>query len=179
MPSIKLYIATTLYGYIAKPDGNLDWLHNMPNPQKVDFGYDDFISGIDTLVMGRKTYEAIIGFDVEWPYGNCRTYIVTQNKELAITSPNTHLLNTIDANSLELLKKDSTKDIWIVGGGQLISRFIELGQIDEMTLSIVPKLIGEGIRLFPPTQSEHDFELTRTESFENGLVNLHYKKRQF
>lgn len=111
MPSIKLYIATTLDGYIAKLDGNLDWLHNLPNPNQSDFGYSEFLNSIDTLIMGRKTYEAIIGFGVEWPYRYCRTYIVSQNKELAISSPNTHLLNNFDANSLELLKNDSTKDI--------------------------------------------------------------------
>lgn len=179
MSSIKLYIATTIDGYIANKNGNLDWLHNMPNPQKVDFGYDDFISGIDTLVMGRKTYETILAFDVAWPYNHCKTYVLSHKNDLNLSSPQTQLLNNLDALTIAQLKNDAKKGIWLVGGGQLISRFIELGQIDEMILSIVPKLIGEGIPLFPPTQSEHDFVLTRTESFENGLVNLHYKKHPF
>lgn len=96
-----------------------------------------------------------------------------------LSSPNTHLLNELIPEQIDQIRNSSTKGIWLVGGGQLISRFIELGQIDEMILSIVPKLIGEGIPLFPPTQSEHDFVLTRTESFENGLVYLHYKKHPF
>lgn len=176
MSNIKLYIATTLDGYIAKADGNLDWLYSLPNPDKLDFGYGDFIAGIDTLIMGRSTYEAIIGFGVEWPYNACKTYVVSHNSELLLSSPDTYLLNKIDAISITQLKKDSNKGIWLVGGGQLIATFLELGLIDEMILSIVPKLIGEGIPLFPPNQSEHNFVLTRTESFENGLVNLHYIK---
>lgn len=176
MASIKLYIATTLDGYIAKNDGNLDWLHDLPNTNQSDFGYGEFISGIDTLIMGRSTYDAIIGFGIEWPYKDSITYVVSQNKDLVLSSPNTHLLNELSAEQIDQIKNSSTKGIWLVGGGQLVSHFLELRLIDEMILSIVPKLIGSGIPLFPPIQTEQDFILTRTESFENGLVSLHYTK---
>ena len=72
MPKIKLYIAATIDGFIAREDGSLDWLNNHPNPDQLDYGYADFMSRIDTVIMGRKTYEEVLGFGVEWPYGSLR-----------------------------------------------------------------------------------------------------------
>ena len=149
MSKIKLYIATSIDGYIARKNNSLDWLYAMENPNNIDHDYGDFLSEIDTVVMGRNTYEEILSFGVDWPYAECDTSIFTSNTKLKIQTPKTTLLHSLDHNVIEQLKANSKKDIWIVGGGSLISGFIDLEAIDEMTITIIPILLGEGIQLFP------------------------------
>lgn len=177
MGSFKLYIASTIDGYIAKPDGNLDWLTGFPNPDQLDYGYQDFLDTIDTVIMGRTTYDEILSFGVDWPYSNCKSYVVTSNKSYNIKTPNTQLLHDIGKNELERLQNESKKNIWIVGGGRLISAFINNSAIDEMIISLVPIILGEGIKLFPNRSKETQFEMLKIEPFSNGLTNLHFKKK--
>ena len=117
MPEIKLFIATSLDGYIARPDGSIDWLNEIPNPDNSDFGYNDFYAEIDTLVMGRSTYEEVLSFDVEWPYPDRKCYVVTSKKDLKTPTPNTVLAHELNQEFLETLKKESSRNIWLVGGG--------------------------------------------------------------
>ena len=79
MKRIKLYIAVSLDGYIARPDGDIDWLTEFPNPSKIDYGYKDFFESVDMVIMGGQTYRDIICMDVVWPYKNKTTYVVTRN----------------------------------------------------------------------------------------------------
>ena len=79
---LKLYIAASLDGYIARPDGSLDWLEGLPNPKKIDYGYQKFYQSIDMVILGRVTYEEILGFGVDWPYGGCKAWVVSQNPKL-------------------------------------------------------------------------------------------------
>jgi dihydrofolate reductase len=177
MSKIKLYIATSIDGYIARKNNSLDWLYALENPNNIDHDYGAFLSGIDAVVLGRNTYEEIMSFGVEWPYADCDTYILTSSSEFKIQTPRTSLLNILDINAVVQLKAKSKKDIWIVGGGRLISGFLDLEAIDEMTITIIPTLLGEGIPLFPNNPKETRFELINAESFETGAVNLNYKRR--
>jgi dihydrofolate reductase len=176
MSKIQLYIATTIDGYIAREDGGLDWLDSLPNPNNEDYGYYTFYDQIDTVVMGRKTYDEILGFDVDWPYANCKSYVVTSNTEYEVKTDNTYLVNDLNQESIAKMKAESNKNIWIVGGGELITTFLNLDAIDEMIICIIPTIIGNGIRLFPSEPRETKFELVNTESFDNGAVILNYKK---
>ena len=178
MSVIKLYIATTLDGFIARENNSLDWLHELPVPENEDYGYSKFLSGIDTVIMGRKTYDEILGFGVDWPYANCKSYILTSEVSYKATTPNTEVLHDLDLEFIEKVKTESKKNTWIVGGGQLISTFLNLDAIDEMILSIVPRILGKGIRLFPNGPKETKFELISSQSFESGLVNLTYRKEK-
>ena len=178
MTKIKLYIACSIDGYIARENNSLDWLHALPNPDNQDYGYNEFIQGIDTVVLGRKTYDEIMGFGVEWPYGNCKTYVVTQNENYQIQTPNTFLLNEVSLKSMDQLKQESKKDIWIVGGGQLITDFLTLGVLDEMMICIIPIILGAGISLFPDKPKETDFTLVNTEAYNTGAVMLTYHKKE-
>jgi dihydrofolate reductase len=171
-----LYIATSLDGYIARPDGNIDWLTSIPSPQTGDYGYAEFLNSIGTTIMGRKTYNEIIGFGVDWPYIGLDSYVVTSNKELKIQSPETYLLTQKIEDFVAETKSKTNKDIWLIGGGQLITTFINEGLLDKMIITVIPKIIGEGIPLFADKPKETTWKLIEAKSFDTGVVNLTYEK---
>lgn len=102
MPKIKLFIATTIDEFIARENGSLDWLNERPNPEKLDCGYGKFFAEIDVLVMGRKTYEDILGFGIEWPYDNCKSFIVTSDPNYQTKTENTVTINRVNDQHIEL-----------------------------------------------------------------------------
>lgn len=176
MTACRLFIATSIDGYIAREDGSIDWLDSITHPEGVDYGYHAFMEQIDTVVMGRKTYEDVVGFDVDWPYGGCNTVVVTSSKSLTVSTPNTHLIHGMTETDIATIKRLSQKDIWIVGGGELIASFLNAGLIDSMLISVIPVVLGSGRPLFRGG-IETNFDLVSTESFSNGVVNLVYSKQ--
>jgi dihydrofolate reductase len=178
MLKVKLFIATTIDGFIARENGYIDWLNDIPNPNNLDYGYFEFLSQIDTLVIGRNTYEEILNFGIEWPYKGLKTYVVTSNKNYSAKTPDTQITNFINEESIKGLLLKSEKGIWIVGGGKVITEFLNLNSIHEMTISIIPIILGKGIKLFPNQPKETKFELINTESFNTGIVNLTYKLKE-
>lgn len=177
MPKIKLFIASTIDGFIARENGSLDWLLSLPNPNNIDHGYNDLIDSVDTIVLGRKTYDELLGFGIEWPYKNFKTYIITKNKNYPIKTESTFIVESIDSKLIDKLRLESNKNIWLVGGGVVISQFLNLGAIDEMTISIIPIILGKGLRLFSEHPLETNFELLDSIAFETGVVNLRYRKK--
>ncbi len=178
MSSIKLYIASTLDGYIAKPDGNIDWLTSLPYPENSDYGYSDLISSIEATIMGRTTYEDILNMDMEWPYAGLNSYIVTRNPGYQTQTETTFTAGSDIEKLANDLKAKATKDIWLIGGGQLISAFLEKDLVDQMILTLVPLNLGEGIRLFPGKTPEVHWKLSQVEQFSTGLVNLTYDRNR-
>lgn len=176
MPKIVLYIATSLDGYIARPDGNLDWLTSVPNPETGDYGYAELLNRIGTTIMGRKTYEEIMSFGCDWPYTGLNSFVVTTNPDLTIKSPDTFALTENWKDVVTDLKKKTEKDIWLIGGGQLITAFINEGLLDNMIITIIPKIIGAGLPLFAHQPKETHWQLTEAKSFDTGVVNLTYEK---
>jgi dihydrofolate reductase len=174
---IVLYVATSLDGFIARPDGSLDWLTSIPKSQTGDdYGYTDLLNSIGTTIMGRRTYEEIIGFGVDWPYVGLDSYVVTTNENFKIQSPNTYILTKNWKDLVTELKKKKAKDIWLIGGGQLITTFINEGLLDKMIISIIPKIIGEGLPLFANKPKETNWKLTEAKPYDTGVVNLTYEK---
>jgi len=178
MADIKLYIATSIDGFIARKDGSLDWLNNHPNPDQLDYGYAEFLAEIDTIIMGRKTYEEVLGFGFEWPYDNCRTYVLTSDKNFKVRTENTTLIHGVDHKTIGDLRSGSKKHIWMVGGGKVIASFLDHNAIDEMMIFIIPLILGSGIRMLPEPTRETNFELVRSDSFNNGVVSLIYKLKR-
>jgi dihydrofolate reductase len=178
MGKIKLFIAVSIDGFIAREDGSIGWLEDIENPDRSDHGYKKFYDAIGTVVIGRKTYEQIIGFGVPWPYADRKTYLITSNKDYKISTENTEIFTEIDTRLIETLRSKEEKDVWPVGGGEIITRFIKERAIDEMILSIVPRLLGRGIRLFHEDSLDTLFELVDSESFSSGIVNLTYRKKK-
>lgn len=176
MKKVKLYIAISLDGYIARKDGSIDWLEALPNPNKIDYGYMDFYESIDTVIMGRKTYDQILGFDVPWPYEKCTTYLATRESDYTPPTPQTKVIQGEIGAATRSILQEGGKDIWLVGGGQLVAYYLNEGLIDEMMLFIIPTIIGEGIHLFPSPVNESSFKLHKTEHYETGAALLHYTK---
>ncbi|MFM1744532.1 MAG: hypothetical protein RLZZ630_469 [Bacteroidota bacterium] len=172
-----LYIATTLDGKIARKDGGLDWLYALPNPNQIDYGYGQFLSTIGSTIMGKNTYKEILGFGVDWPYTGMNSYVVTTDKDFKSSTPDTFILTTDLTDFVIDLKKRSEKDIWLIGGGQLITFFLNKDLLDKMILTVIPTIIGEGISLFPNDPKETSWHLENVDRFETGVVNLTYIRK--
>lgn len=177
---IKVFIGITLDGYIARKNDSLDWLFELPNPKGIDHGYFQFLSGIDTVIIGRKTYEedlkyAQVNMGGKWANGNNRIYVMTTNDNYTPQTENTKVISQLDKKAIDKIRAESQKDIYVVGGGQIISELLNLDTIDEMILCIFPVIIGSGIKLFPDEPKETKFDWVKAEPFETGAVTQTYK----
>ncbi|MCT7951933.1 dihydrofolate reductase family protein [Ancylothrix sp. C2] len=170
MRKIILFIASSLDGYIARNSGEIDWLFT-----DQDYGYSDFYSSIDTLLMGRKTYEQVLTFG-EYPYQGVKTYVFSKNSRFSPT-PETEIISENIKIFVSNLKQQNGKNIWLVGGGQLVFELMNEKLIDEVILSIHPIILGEGISLFPAKMTPQFFQLSQCQSYNTGLVQLSYHLR--
>ncbi len=166
--TVILFIAASLDGYIAGPDDDLSWLFT-----DADYGFSRFFGGVDTLIMGRGTYEVIRTFG-EWPYPGKRTIVVSRSSELKIETPETELYSGDLPELIEKLSADDCKRVWLVGGGELIRSFLEQGLLDEISVSMHPILLGKGVPLFPGGFRRTLLLLKDTTVFDGGLVQLNY-----
>lgn len=174
---IKVYITTTIDGYIARENDSLDWFFALLEPKKTDHGYAKFFSGIDTVILGRRTYEEDLKYNAEWASSKCKVYLLTTNENYTPQTDNTEVIRQLDKKTVDKIRAQSQKDIWLIGGGEIISEFINLGAIDEMIICIHPIILGSGIKLFPNNPKETRFDLVKVEHFETGAVNLTYKPK--
>lgn len=163
---IILYIAASLDGFIAGPKGEIDWLFH-----DQDYGYTDFLDTVDTILMGRTTYEQVLTFG-EFPYSGKQCYVFSTTQ----SQPTKHV-QFYQGDLLTFvrqIKKQSAKHIWLVGGTKLISSFASLQLIDQYIISIHPVILGAGITLFPPNLPQVDLLLMNCQMFSSGLVQLNY-----
>lgn len=177
MRKIKLYIAQSLDGFIAGPNGELDWLMSLQNPNKIDHGYNKFFASVDEAIMGRKTYDDVLSFDVPWPYKGHMTYVFTSRDKEPTGNKDVTFVAEHVASFAKKLKEKKGKDIWLIGGGKLITSFLNENLVDEMIISIIAKIIGTGLPLFAPIPRTSEWELVGSESFETGVVNISYVKK--
>jgi dihydrofolate reductase len=166
-----LFIAMSLDGYIAKPDGDISFLDEM-NQEGEDYGYQAYIETVDTVLLGRKTYDKIRSMGVESPYGDRDVFVLTRTPQE--NSGKTIFYSDNLKELVTTLKSKPGKNIYCDGGAEIIAQLIHENLIDEMTVSIIPVLLGEGIRLFNGNFQEKKLKLTENKSFEKGLVQLHY-----
>lgn len=167
-----LYIAMSLDGYIAKPNDNLDFLE-MVQQTNEDYGYRDFMNNIDTIITGRKTYDWVMNMAKVYPNADKKTYIITKQKRESNGN-----LEFYKGDLKELvirLKKETGKDIFCEGGAEIVNELLNSKLIDECIISIIPIILGDGIRLFKRGFPEQKFDLISSESFKSGLVQLHYR----
>lgn len=168
-PACSVYIAVSLDGFIARSDGGLDWLSIVQRPGE-DYGYAAFFASVDALVLGRRTYETALGFGA-WPYRGKRCAVLThrppppRHGEEFHTGPPGPLL--------ERLATEGVRRVY-VDGGAVIRSFLAEDLIDDLTLSIVPVLLGGGVPLFGAPGVERRLVLRATRSFPSGLVQLEY-----
>jgi dihydrofolate reductase len=174
MVRIKLYIACSLDGFIAREDGSIDWLNEYENNTKTDYGYSEFYASIGTVLMGRKTYEQVLGFG-KWPYEDKKVYVFTRQKEPLKREENVEFISEDIGEFVRHLKKESEKDLWLVGGAQLIKVFLKENLIQDFIIFIVPIILGSGIALFDHIGKEIRLTTGNLEKYENGLVRIDYK----
>ena len=174
MPRIKLYIATSLDGFIARENGSIDWLTKYENNPETDYGYSEFYASIGKVLMGRKTYEQALGFG-EWPYREKKSYVFTRQKESIRRENNVEFISEDIGEFVRQLKRNTEEDIWLVGGSQIIKVFFEENLVQDLIVFVVPIILGSGIPLFDHIGKEIGFRTGRVERYENGLVKLEYE----
>lgn len=176
MRKIKLYIATSLDNYIARPNGEIDWLETFPTPEGEDFGYAAFMETVTTTLMGNKTYQQVLGFDMPFPYADKENFVFTRQKGLEPTEHVQFVSENI-ISFIQSLKEKPGKNIWLIGGGQLNTVLLNHDLIDEMILTVLPIVLGEGIPLFGGKPEEQIFNLLNHQVFDNGFVQLTYQRK--
>jgi dihydrofolate reductase len=170
-----VYIAISLDGFIATSDGGLDWLFEIPNPEQSDFGYEEFVSGIDAIVMGRNTFKKVLTFDT-WPYD--KPVFVLSNTLVGVPVNVADKVEIVNGGVRVLvgqLNKRGYRNLY-VDGGSVIQSFLEEDLIDEMIITRVPILLGDGIPLFGKLTRSLKFNHKKTETLNDTLVMSYYTR---
>jgi len=168
---VTYYVASSLDGYIAKEDGDVSWLEEL-NISMEDAGYDEFYSTVDALVMGRKTYEMIVSFG-QWPYGNKQVWVCSSNSITPIEGSNLQAGSTPE-EAYKAANGMNIKHLWLVGGGSLASSFLESKLLTSISLSLMPILLGSGIKLFGDLPSSIKINKESEKTHESGMTQLEY-----
>jgi dihydrofolate reductase len=180
----SVYIATSTDGYIATPDGGVDWLHTAGNAdadmsENPDMGFTEFINSVDCMIMGRKCMEVISSFDIpaeQWPYGDIKIYALSNS----LTEPAENLAGKVemvagDINTLvNKLSEQGLKHAYIDGGATITS-FINLKLINEMTITKAPIILGDGIPLFGKLNHKVKLEDAESITFPNDFIQVKYR----
>lgn len=171
---VILYIAMSLDGYIARKDDGPEWLFDVERTGE-DYGYGEFIKSVDTVIIGRRTYEKVMTMGVPFPHKDKQCYIITRT-----VRPAEGNLTFYDKDLKQLvvsLKKKSGGSIFVDGGAKIVNALLRDGLIDDFIISIIPVILGGGIALFNGSGSEELLDLVSIKHFDSGLVQLHYRKR--
>ncbi len=168
---VILYIAMSLDGYIAQPNDDLSFL-SMVEEEGEDYGYAKFMATIDSVIIGRRTYDKVLAMGYGFPHRNKDTYILTRTPRPALGSVKFY---TGDLKDLVVrLKEASGKHIFVDGGAQVVHQLLQDDLVDELYISIIPILLGDGIPLFSKGRPEVTLHLVDATPFDKGLVQLHY-----
>ena len=168
MRRLILYIATSLDGYIARTSGEVDWLFT-----DQDYGYTEFFAGVDTVLMGRKTYEQLPNFG-EYPYKGTSGFVFSRTPR--DPDANVTFICGDMAAFVSELKRRLGKNIWLVGGGEIVAECVRHDLIDEFLVFIHPIILGVGIPLFAPGPPERPLQCIGVERFGSGLVQVSYQR---
>jgi dihydrofolate reductase len=171
--SVILYIATSLDGYIAKPDNDLSFL-SIVQREGQDYGYSEFVKSVDTVILGRKTYDWVMTQVAEFPHADKNAYVITRTARPAVGKTNFYTGNLKDL--VLRLKDGKGKNIFIDGGAEIVNELLKEKLIDEFIISIIPVLVGGGTKLFKDGRPEQELQLISTKQFDTGLAQLHYKR---
>jgi dihydrofolate reductase len=169
---VIVHIATSADGYIARPDGDLEWLTSRPAP-KGFYGMNAFMKSIDTTVLGRRTYDVSLQMGATFDSGG-RTIVFSRHSPPGDVPAGAEFVKEAIGPFITRLRKQPGKDIWLMGGGELIASFLDERAIDEFVISVVPVFIGDGIPLIARRHRHVPLELRSVERFDDGLVQLRY-----
>ncbi|QUM86845.1 MULTISPECIES: dihydrofolate reductase family protein [unclassified Moritella] len=171
MSNVILYIATSLDGYIARMDHDISWLSNVEVKDE-DYGYQQFFNDVSAVIMGNSSFQVIKDFG-DWPYTNKQCFVASHSPDIV---PNDNVTFITDpAATIKQLKASDEGNIWLLGGANLADSLLRLDLVDELILSTIPILLGNGIRLFNAPLPELGVTLLSSQSYPSGLIQTHYK----
>lgn len=175
--TLSLFIAASLDGYIAKPNDDLSFL-KLVEKDGEDYGYAEFTANIDTIILGRKTYDWVLGKIGASHYdnGERNVFVITRNERPAVGKTTFY---TGDLTELvQQLKRENGKNIYCDGGAEIVNELLKNDLIDEFIISVIPVLVGNGTRLFKDGRPEQQLEFFGAKTFDTGLTQLHYKRKR-
>lgn len=173
-PRVSVYLGVSLDGCIARPDGRLDWLDAFNDPAVGDYGYAAFSGSVDTLILGRATFDTVLGFGA-WPYDG-KQVVVMSRRPLPDGARATRAEGEL-LPVLERLAEGGARHVYL-DGGALVRQGLREGVVDALTLSVMPLLLGAGRRLFDDTVPTIALRLVDSRAFPNGVVQLRYELRR-
>jgi dihydrofolate reductase len=170
------YVASSLDGFIADPQDNLDWLMQFNDAEGVEDTYKSFIAGIGAIAMGSQTYKFILDQGPDWPYGTIPTWVFTHHELPGIPGADiTFVRGEVGIFHDSICADAGEKDVWVVGGGSLAGQYLESGLLDEMILTIVPVALGRGKPLLSVSTAAAPAELLGTRTLGDSMVELRYR----
>jgi dihydrofolate reductase len=169
---IIVHIAASVDGYIARPDGNIDWLTDRPAP-KGFYGMPTFMRSIDAKIIGRKTFDLSVKMGAPFSAKSVHYVFSRQPPPPSVPAGVRFVTQPIGAFAKQL-RAQPGKNIWMMGGGEIIASFLDEGAIDEFIISVIPTFIGDGIPLIAPRHRDVPLRLRSTKAFPDGVVQLHY-----
>jgi len=168
---IIYYVAASLDGYIATPDGGVDWLSAYGTGDE-DYGYAAFYRSVDALIEGSKTYEQALGFG-EWPHSGKPCWVCTR-RSFEAKHPEVRFTRASPAEVVAELRRSNLRRVWLVGGGRLAASFRAQGLIDEYIVSVIPTVLGSGVPVLGSPGPQENLTLVECKSYPSGLVQLSY-----
>ncbi len=178
MPQRKIIvnIATSADGYVARRDGDLDWLTERPAP-KGFYGLPEFERSTDAKILGRKTFDRSLELGARFR-ADAVHYVFSRQRPPASLPPGVQFVSEPIGAFAERLRTQPGKNVWMMGGGEIIASFLDEGAIDEFIMTVVPTFIGEGIPLLAPRHRTVALRLLGVQQFPDGVVQLHYEVRR-
>ncbi|MBV9182730.1 MAG: dihydrofolate reductase [Acidobacteria bacterium] len=175
---IIVYIATSADGYIARPDGDVEWLNRRPHT--VDYGMRAFYATIDTILWGRKTYDWLLNYHKQrgrkgGMFDTKLANYVFSRKPPKRKAPGVEFVSEPVKVFAQRLRATPGKHIWMMGGGGVIASFLDAGEIDEFDIHVIPTFLGEGIPLVAPRRRDVPLHLRTAKKYSDGVVRLRYE----
>jgi dihydrofolate reductase len=174
MGHVVLYIAASLDGYIADANGGIDWLTAFDRPDE-DFGYAAFLQRIGAIIVGGKTYRQVLRH-ARWPYAGIPCYVVTRHALADVPDAGISAFSGDVARLVEQTRRKTSKDIWLIGGAELVTQFANAGLIDEYIISIMPLTLGSGIALFQGITWQQRLTLVEAKTYPASVVQVTYTR---
>jgi dihydrofolate reductase len=177
MTLTQYYVASSLDGYIADPDERLDWLMQFDAVEGVHEHYERFVAGVGAIAMGSRTYEFVLAQDTAWPYADLPTWVFTTRDLQRIPGADLRFVRgDVAAAHADMVVAAGGRNVWLVGGGELVAGFVGLGLVDELWLGVAPVTLGAGFPLLP-IRMDTPARLLEVTRFGDTFVELRYRLR--
>jgi dihydrofolate reductase len=170
--NVQIYAASSVDNYLAPADGSVDWLTRFDDG--TDLGYDAFYAEVGSMIVGRSTFDQVLGFG-EWPYRGKPVTVLTRSAPPEEVPTDVSFDDGSDLRSLVTrLKEEASRNVWLIGGGAVHRSFLREGLVDEIWTHVLPILLGDGIPMFPPKFDARDLSLIEAHTYKNGATLLRY-----